>query len=84
MPSRSCVAEAQKSWPPGITLTYRRDKSVYVREDISQLVNDVVVAVMLVVICLIGILGLQNALLAGIIDSRLVLPPPSCCSASSA
>jgi multidrug efflux pump len=60
------VAEEQKSWPPGITLTYSRDKSVYVRDDINQLVNDVVVAVLLVVICLIGILGLQNALLAGI------------------
>ena len=60
------VAETQKSWPPGITLTYSRDKSVFVRDDVNQLVNDVVVAVLLVVICLIGILGLQNALLAGI------------------
>ena len=60
------VADAQKTWPPGISLTYSRDKSVRVRDDISQLVNDVVVAVLLVVICLIGILGLQNALLAGI------------------
>ncbi len=60
------VAEAQANWPDGITLTYSRDKSVRVQEDINQLVNDVVVAVLLVVICLIGILGLQNALLAGI------------------
>ena len=60
------VATAQKAWPPGITLTYSRDKSVFVRDDVNQLVNDVVVAVLLVVICLIGILGLQNALLAGI------------------
>lgn len=63
---RAVVAEAEKGWPPGIILTYSRDKSVFVREDINQLVNDVVVAVLLVVICLIGILGLQNALLAGI------------------
>jgi len=60
------VAEVQKSWPTGISVTYSRDKSVRVREDINQLVNDVVIAVLLVVICLIGILGLQNALLAGI------------------
>ena len=60
------VAETQASWPPGITLTYSRDKSTFVRDDVNQLVNDVVVAVLLVVICLIGILGLQNALLAGI------------------
>ncbi len=60
------IAAAQTTWPPGITLTYSRDKSVFVRDDVNQLVNDVVVAVLLVVICLIGILGLQNALLAGI------------------
>ncbi|MEO8223652.1 MAG: efflux RND transporter permease subunit [Gammaproteobacteria bacterium] len=60
------VDEARKTWPPGLSLTYSRDKSTYVREDVNQLVNDVVVAVLLVVICLIGILGLQNALLAGI------------------
>jgi multidrug efflux pump len=60
------VAAAQKAWPPGITLTYSRDKSTFVRDDVNQLVNDVVVAVLLVVICLIGILGLQNALLAGV------------------
>ena len=64
--AKVAVAEAQKGWPPGLSLTYSRDKSVYVREDISQLVNDVVVAVLMVVICLIGILGLQNALLAGV------------------
>ena len=64
--AKAAVAEAQKGWPPGLSLTYSRDKSVYVREDISQLVNDVVVAVLMVVICLIGILGLQNALLAGV------------------
>ena len=63
---KAAVAEAQKDWPEGISLTYSRDKSVRVQEDINQLVNDVVVAVLLVVICLIGILGLQNALLAGI------------------
>ena len=64
--AKAAVTEAEKNWPPGLSLTYSRDKSVYVREDISQLVNDVVVAVLMVVICLIGILGLQNALLAGI------------------
>jgi multidrug efflux pump len=63
---RAAVAEAQKTWPPGVTLTYSRDKSIYVRNNIDQLVNDVGAAVILVVICLIGILGLQNALLAGI------------------
>lgn len=63
---KATVSDVQKTWPPELSLTYSRDKSVFVREDISQLINDVVVAVLMVVICLIGILGLQNALLAGI------------------
>jgi multidrug efflux pump len=64
--AKAAVAQAQQTWPEGITLTYSRDKSIRVQADINQLVNDVVVAVLLVVVCLIGILGLQNALLAGI------------------
>jgi len=64
--AKAVVAEAQATWPEGLTLTYSRDKSLRVQADINQLVNDVVVAVLLVIICLIGILGLQNALLAGV------------------
>lgn len=74
---KATVSDVQKTWPPELSLTYSRDKSVFVREDISQLINDVVVAVLMVVICLIGILGLQNALLAGISIPRLLRPPLS-------
>lgn len=63
---KSVLAEAQSLLPPGVTVTLSRDKSVYVQDNVSQLVNDVATAVILVVIVLIGILGLQNALLAGI------------------
>lgn len=63
---KAVIAEATKALPPGVTITVSRDKSVYVQDNVSQLVNDVATAVILVVIVLIGILGLQNALLAGI------------------
>ena len=63
---KAVIEEARKSLPPGVSLILSRDKSVYVEENVSQLVNDVATAVILVVIVLIGILGLQNALLAGI------------------
>jgi multidrug efflux pump len=63
---KAIVAEASKLLPPGVSITLSRDKSVYVKENVNQLVNDVTTAVLLVVIVLIGILGLQNALLAGI------------------
>ncbi len=63
---KKVVAAVTRDLPPGITLTYSRDKSVYVQENVSQLVNDVGTAVILVTLVLIGILGLQNALLAGV------------------
>ncbi len=63
---KGVLEEARQSLPPGVSLILSRDKSVYVEENVSQLVNDVATAVILVVIVLIGILGLQNALLAGV------------------
>jgi multidrug efflux pump len=63
---KAVLGEAQKLVPPGVTVSISRDKSVYVEDNVSQLVNDVATAVILVVIVLIGILGLRNALLAGI------------------
>jgi len=63
---KKVLEEAARDLPPGVSLVLSRDKSVYVQENVSQLVNDVSIAVILVVIVLIGILGLQNALLAGI------------------
>jgi len=60
------VAESSQLWPPGISLTYSRDKSYHIRKNISTLMNNVATAVVLVFIVLIGILGIQNALLVGI------------------
>jgi len=63
---KSLVAEAVQIWPQGITLTYSRDKSYYVKKNISSLVNNVTTAIVLVFIVLISILGFQNSLLVGI------------------
>jgi multidrug efflux pump len=60
------VAETAERWPPGITLTFSRDKSYYVKKSISSLVNNVTTAIVLVFIVLISILGIQNSLLVGI------------------
>jgi multidrug efflux pump len=60
------VAETSDYWPPGIRLTYSRDKSFYVKKNISSLVNNVSTAIVLVFIVLISILGIQNSLLVGI------------------
>jgi len=63
---KTIVATSSQYWPPGITLTYSRDKSYYIKKNISTLMNNVATAVILVFIVLIGILGIQNALLVGI------------------
>jgi multidrug efflux pump len=63
---KEIVQEASGYWPPGLTLTYSRDKSYYIKKNISTLMNNVATAVVLVFIVLIGILGIQNALLVGI------------------
>jgi len=63
---REIVATVSQAWPPGIELTYSRDKSVNVNKDINNLVNNVAAAIVLVFIVLIGVLGFQNALLVGI------------------
>ena len=60
------IAASSEYWPAGITLTYSRDKSYYINKNISTLMNNVATAVVLVFIVLIGILGIQNALLVGI------------------
>lgn len=63
---RDIVTAAVAFWPPGIELTYSRDKSYWVRKNISSLVNNVTTAIILVFIVLISILGIQNSLLVGI------------------
>lgn len=63
---KELVSESSASWPPGVTLTYSSDKSHYINKMLSSLVNNVATAVVLVFIVLIGILGIQNAILVGI------------------
>jgi multidrug efflux pump len=63
---KAIITETAPFWPPGVKLTYSRDKSFYVKKNISSLVNNVSTAIVLVFIVLISILGIQNSLLVGI------------------
>jgi multidrug efflux pump len=63
---KEIVVASSAYWPPGVTLTYSRDKSYFIKKNISTLMNNVATAVILVFIVLIGILGIQNALLVGV------------------
>jgi multidrug efflux pump len=63
---RRVVAEEQKIWPSTVSVTYSRDKSRDIRNRLDDLQNNVLSAVLLVFIVIIGILGFRNALLVGI------------------
>lgn len=63
---RAVIEESSQAWPPGVVLNYTRDKSIYVKKNINNLVNNVAAAIALVFIVLIGILGFQNAFLVGV------------------
>ena len=63
---KQIVERSSAYWPPGISLTYSQDKSYFIQKNITNLMNNVATAVILVFIVLIGILGIQNALLVGI------------------
>jgi multidrug efflux pump len=63
---RAAVAEAQTMWPTGVTVTYSRDSSRDIENMLTDLQNNVISAVLLVLIVIIGILGVRNALLVGI------------------
>ncbi len=63
---KKSIAKISKTWPPSVKLTYSRDKSIYVKQSISNLVNNVSAAILLVFIVLLAILGIQNAFLVGI------------------
>jgi len=63
---KAIVNESSQRWPPGVSLTYSADKSYHIRKSMKTLLNNIITAVSLVFIVLIGILGIQNALLVGI------------------
>jgi multidrug efflux pump len=58
--------EERAYWPPGIEIVASRDKSKDVNEMLSELQNNVLAAVLLVFVVIIGILGIRSALLVGV------------------
>jgi len=63
---KDTIKRIARTWPPGVELTFSRDKSIRVKDSISNLVNNVSAAILLVFIVLLAILGIQNAVLVGI------------------
>ncbi|HET8726015.1 MAG TPA: efflux RND transporter permease subunit, partial [Alphaproteobacteria bacterium] len=63
---RSIVEEESRQWPDAINVTYSQDRSEDIRIMLSDLQNNVVSAILLIMILIVGALGLRSGLLVGI------------------
>ncbi len=63
---RAVVAQAQANWPDAIQVTYSQDKSQQIRDMLNDLQNNVLIAVLLVMIVIVAALGVRTAGLVGV------------------
>jgi multidrug efflux pump len=62
---RDLIAQAQKSWPPGIHVKYLSDRSTDIRDTLGSLSDSIILAIILVMIIIVAALGLRSGLLVG-------------------
>ncbi len=60
------IEEAEKTLPPGLTVSLFNDLSVYTRNEVNNLENSIISGVILVILVLLFFLGLRNSLFVGI------------------
>ncbi|MBH69465.1 MAG: MFS transporter [Rhodospirillaceae bacterium] len=63
---RELVDRKSKEWPDGIKYTFSQDRSVHIHEMLRDLQNNVISAVLLVMIIIIGTLGWRAGVMVGI------------------
>ena len=63
---RALVTEERRDWPEGVQVRFSQDKSEDIRNMLSDLQNNVVAAIVLVMIVVVAALGLRTAGLVGI------------------
>ena len=63
---RALVEAERAAWPPGVQVAYTQDKSDDIRSMLKDLENNVVSAVVLVMILMVATMGLRPSLLVGI------------------
>ncbi len=63
---RSVVESERQGWPAGIQVTYSQDKSQQIRDMLNDLQNNVLAAVLLVMIVIVAALGVRTAGLVGV------------------
>ena len=63
---RATVAKVRKTWPEGIEIGFSQDQSTDIRNMLKDLQNNVISAVLLVMIVVVAALGLRSAAFVGI------------------
>ncbi len=63
--AKHLVEEEAKTWPPGLTVDYTQDASVWIKRTLNSLTQAVILAVVLVMIVVVAALGLRSGLLVG-------------------
>jgi multidrug efflux pump len=63
---RYLVDQVVKSWPPTVRVTYSQDKSNEIKDMLNDLQNNVISAVILVMIIVLAALGIRSSLLVGL------------------
>ncbi|MEM7072279.1 MAG: efflux RND transporter permease subunit, partial [Pseudomonadota bacterium] len=63
---RSVVEQVSQNWPPGVVTTISQDQSSNIRDMLQSLQNNVMSAVLLVMVVIIAILGIRSGLLVGV------------------
>jgi len=63
---RALVEKAQKTWPPGVHVTYLFDQSTDIRDMLGSLSDSIILAIVLVMIIVVAALGLRAGLLVGV------------------
>lgn len=64
--AKQVVEEDAKTWPPGLTVDYTQDASVWINRTLNSLTQAVILAVVLVMIVVVAALGPRSGLLVGI------------------
>jgi len=63
---RTIVDKAEKTWPPGVQVTYLFDNSTDIRDMLGSLSDSIILAIVLVMIIIVAALGLRAGLLVGV------------------
>ena len=63
---RAVVEESRRHWPDSVQVSFGQDQSVAIETMLADLQNNVISAVLLVMIVIVGVLGLRSAGLVGL------------------